>query len=257
MEILYENDDLLAINKPAGMVVHHDAQHASGTVVDWLLEKYPEIRDVGDPPAGGGHRMSNGHAMSRPGIVHRLDKDTSGVLLVAKNQRAYEYLKNLFQTGGITKKYFALVVGAMKNDSGVINAPIARSTKHFEKRVVGGRQGRSREAVTEYKVLERFGGSSDATVGATSYTLVEVSPKTGRTHQIRSHLAHIGHPVVCDKLYGGKRYVCPQSASWRITRQFLHAHSLSFTGRDGVKYEIEAPLVEDLENAITSLSLVK
>src|SRR3989338_2331189 len=224
-KIIYEDSDVLALSKPAGMGVHHDAQHTSGTVVDWLLEKYPEINNVRD--------------VGRPGIVHRLDKDTSGVLLVAKNQRAYEYLKKLFQDGGITKKYFALVVGNIKNDSGIIDAPIARSTKHFEKRVVGGKQGRSREAVTEYKVLERLAG----------YTYIEASPKTGRTHQIRSHLAHIGHPVACDKLYGGKLYQCPAN----LARQFLHAHSLSFAGLDGAKYEIEAPLAEDLSSALESL----
>ena len=226
-KIIYEDSDVLALSKPAGMVVHHDAQHTSGTVVDWLLEKYPEINNVRD--------------VERPGIVHRLDKDTSGVLLVAKNQRAYEYLKKLFQDGGITKKYFALVVGNIKNDSGIIDAPIARSTKHFEKRVVGGKQGRSREAVTEYKVLERLAG----------YTYIEASPKTGRTHQIRSHLAHIGHPVVCDKLYGGKLYQCPAG----LTRQFLHAHSLSFCTLDGTRLEIEAPMPDDLSRALKQLVL--
>lgn len=257
IEILYEDENIVAINKPAGIVVHHDAQHTSGTIVDWLLEKYPEIRDVGE---GIGHRMSNGHAMSRAGIVHRLDKDTSGILLVAKNQRAHEYLKKLFQSGGITKKYFALVVGNMKNDSGVIDAPIARSTKHFEKRVVGGKQGRSREAVTEYKVLERFSGNSvslETEFPSGGYTLLEVSPKTGRTHQIRSHMAHIGHPVACDKLYGGKRYACPPSASWRTARQFLHAHSLAFQNLDGTHLEIEAPLADDLERVLASLRLAK
>jgi len=226
-KIIYEDSNVLALSKPAGMVVHHDAQHTSGTVVDWLLEKYPEINNVRD--------------VERPGIVHRLDKDTSGVLLVAKNQRAYEYLKKLFQDGGITKKYFALVVGNIKNDSGIINAPIARSTKHFEKRVVGGKQGRAREAVTGYRVLERLAG----------YTYIEASPKTGRTHQIRSHLAHIGHPVVCDKLYGGKLYQCPAG----LTRQFLHAHSLSFAGLDGTKLEIEAPMPDDLSRALKQLVL--
>ena len=226
-KIIYEDSNVLALSKPAGMVVHHDAQHTSGTVVDWLLEKYPEINNVRD--------------VERPGIVHRLDKDTSGVLLVAKNQRAYEYLKKLFQDGGITKKYFALVVGNIKNDSGIINAPIARSTKHFEKRVVGGKQGRAREAVTGYRVLERLAG----------YKYIEASPKTGRTHQIRSHLAHIGHPVVCDKLYGGKLYQCPAG----LTRQFLHAHSLSFAGLDGTKLEIEAPMPDDLSRALKQLVL--
>ena len=260
ISIIYETKDFLALSKPAGIVVHHDAQHTSGTVVDWLLEKYPEIRGVGEDV---GHRMSNRRPMSRedigrPGIVHRLDKDTSGILLVAKNQRAYEYLKKLFQDGDITKKYFALVVGNIKNDSGVINAPIARSTKYFEKRVVGGKQGRAREARTEYRVLERFPAFGDPIskygdrISVSGYTLLEVSPKTGRTHQIRSHLAHIGHPVACDKLYGGKLYQCPAN----LARQFLHAHSLSFTGPDGTKLEIEAPLSPDLQETLKSLRML-
>ena len=235
IEVIFEDKDLLALNKPVGIVVHHDPHHTDGTIVDWLMKKYPKIKSVGDP--------------ERPGIVHRLDKETSGVLLVAKTQPAFEYFKKLFHDGGIKKTYLALVVGSVKSDSGVIDAPIARSTKHFEKRVVGGKQGRAREALTEYKVLERFGGSSDATVGATSYTLVEVSPKTGRTHQIRSHMAHIGHPVVCDKLYGGKRFVCPAG----LARQFLHAQSILFVGPEDTKHEVEAPLAPDLSAALKVL----
>jgi len=229
LKVIYEDDDVLALAKPAGIVVHHDATHMSGTVVDWLLANRPEIKEVGDP--------------ERPGIVHRLDKDTSGVLLVAKNQKTFLYIKNLFQTGGINKKYQTLVIGVMQNDDGIINEPIARSTKNFQKRVVGGGQGRSREAVTHYRVLERL----------PEYTLVEASPKTGRTHQIRSHLAHIGYPIACDKLYGGKRYLCPAD----LGRQFLHAHSLTFVAPSGKKLELVSPLPKDLEGALEVLRTAK
>lgn len=241
--VLYEDDSLLALAKPAGMVVHHDARHVSGTIVDWLLERYPGIRGVGEDP-------------SRPGIVHRLDKDTSGVLLVAKNQAAYVYLKKLFQTrldrnvggDGMQKTYIALVVGSVKNNTGMIDAPIARSTKHFEKHVVGGKQGRAREAITYYKVIEKF-INKEAQSSHDDYTLLEVRPQTGRTHQIRSHLAHIGHPIVCDALYGGKRFVCPTG----LERQFLHAASLEFISPSGVRMHFDAPLAEDLRQILTVL----
>ena len=228
--VLYENDDFLALAKPAGVVVHHDRKHTSGTIVDWLLENTKV-----------GHTMSN----FRDGIVHRLDKDTSGVLLVVKTQAAHEYLKDLFQKGKIIKTYRALVAGIIKNDTGFIDAPLARSTKHFEKRVVGGRQGRSREARTGYRVLERFSRGDPIS----AYTYIEAFPKTGRTHQIRSHMAHLGHPVACDALYGGKKFACPPG----LERQFLHAYSLSFLGPDGARYEIEAPLPLDLEEALKRL----
>ena len=224
IEIIYEDKDILALSKPAGIVVHHDTQHAFGTVVDWLLERYPDLKGVGEDP-------------ERPGVVHRLDKDTSGVLIVARNQKTFADLKDLFQTGGVQKTYLALVVGSVKKDSDIINAPIARSRKHFEKRVVGGKQGRSREAITEYHVRERF---------KDEYTLLDVSPKTGRTHQIRSHMAHIGHPVACDKLYGGKRFVCPVG----LERQFLHAASIGFVAPSGAKMHFDAPLPEDLERCL-------
>ncbi len=230
LKVIYEDDDLLALDKPAGMVVHHDATHTSGTIADWLLEHRPEVQEVGENPL-------------RPGIVHRLDKDTSGVLLVAKNQKFFLYLKDLFQSGGIEKKYQTLVIGVMRNDSGIIDEPIARSTKNFQKRVVGGGQGRSREAITHYRVLERL----------FEYTLVEASPKTGRTHQIRSHLAHIGYPVACDKLYGGKRYMCPVG----LGRQFLHAHTLAFESPSGKKLEIISPLPDDLTIALEMLRSIK
>lgn len=230
-DVVYEDSDILALDKPAGVVVHHDAYHTSGTIVDWVREHYPEIEGVGEDPL-------------RPGIVHRLDKDTSGVLLIAKNQDSFSYLKNLFKTGGVQKTYKALVVGNVKNDEGIIDAPIARSTKNFQKRVVGGKQGRSREAITAYHVIERFRSSVYGDLA-----LLDVLPKTGRTHQIRSHVAHIGHPVVCDQLYGGKRLVCPDG----LSRQFLHAFSIKFEDAKGKSLYIEASLPANLSALLEKL----
>lgn len=260
IQIIYEDDNIVVINKPAGLIVHPSLVTRSTpqvlTLVDWLVAKYPEIRNVGDESG------------FRPGIVHRLDKDTSGVLVVAKNQRAFEFLKEQFQSRTTSKKYIVLVNGEMKNDHGIINLPISKSKNDFRKKVCptagragGGKTvGISREAVTEYKVTKRF---SRPDTQHSAYTLVEVFPKTGRTHQIRVHLKAIGHPVVCDKLYGSKNQVCP----FGLARQFLHANFLELTtpvssaGKPAIKsgkpagarLKFEADLPEDLEAVLTGL----
>src|SRR3989344_1809737 len=194
--IIYENNDIIAINKPAGVNF------------DWVLEGRKDLK-----------------------VVHRLDKDTSGVILFAKNKETQEYLRGLFQNHKIKKIYLALVAGNVKNNSGIINLPIGRSKKTPLKRVaIGEQRGKIREAVTEYKVLKRFNG----------FTLLEVYPKTGRTHQIRSHFAAIGHPVACDNLYGGKNRPpaggCPAS----LARQFLHASAIDFILPSGGRIKLEA-----------------
>ena len=227
IQIIYEDDNILAVNKPAGLLVH-----GPDSLVDWLIEKYPEIKKVGDPSTSSGQE--------RPGIVHRLDKDTSGILLVAKNQEAFEYLKSQFQDRKIKKKYIALADGKLKTESGTIDLPIAKSKSDFRKKTsVGKTVGKEREAVTEYKVIKKFDG----------YTLIEAYPKTGRTHQIRVHLKAIGHPVVCDKLYGPKKKICP----FGLTRQFLHANALEFDLPSGGRIQLEADLPEDLQNALDML----
>ena len=200
-QVIYEDKNIVALNKPAGVNF------------DWACALRPELI-----PA------------------HRLDKDTSGVILFAKDQKNAGYLKSLFQNHKIKKTYLALVVGEIKNREGKINLPIGRSKKTPLKRVaVGEQRGKIREAVTEYKVVKQCGG----------FTLVEAYPKTGRTHQIRSHFAAVGYPIVCDKLYGGKKFVCPAG----LIRQFLHASSIDFTLPDGGRVKLEAGLPEDLENA--------
>jgi 23S rRNA pseudouridine1911/1915/1917 synthase len=225
VKIIYEDKDVLAINKPAGLLVH-----GPNSLVDWLLKKYPEIKDVGEDS-------------TRPGIVHRLDKDTSGVLLVAKNQKAFEYLKEQFQNRKIKKKYIALVEGNIKDSNGIIDLPIGKNKKDFRKKTAGGKMvGISREAVTEYKVIKRFD----------KFTLIEVYPKTGRTHQIRVHFKAINHPVAGDKLYGRQN---------NLNRQFLHASSLEFNlpaGKaglpNGARIKFEADLPEDLRNFLNMLN---
>ncbi|MBI5045526.1 MAG: RluA family pseudouridine synthase [Candidatus Niyogibacteria bacterium] len=232
--IVYEDRDVVVINKPAGIVVHPDATHKNETMVDALLELHPEIKTVGDDP-------------TRPGIVHRLDKDTSGVLIVAKNQAAFDHLKKEFQERRAIKNYITLAVGSLKQTQGEINLPIGRGYKTPTQRVAiqahlpAGRQvrGQIREALTYYKVLERF----------PEFTLMQITPKTGRTHQIRTHLKAIGHPVACDKLYGGKLFICPMG----LTRQFLHAASLELTLPSGSRIKLEADLPDDLMNTLMTL----
>jgi len=190
---------------------------SAGVNFDWVLKESPELLPV-----------------------HRLDKDTSGIILFAKNPKTADDLKSLFQTHKIKKTYLALVVGNVKNNRGVIDLPIGRSKKTPLKRVaVGEQRGKIREAVTEYKVLKR---ASLCFSAKREFTLVEAYPKTGRTHQIRSHFAAIGHPVVCDKLYAGKKFVCPGN----LKRQFLHAAALEFTLPSDGRLRLEAGLPEDL-----------
>ncbi|MDP3762801.1 MAG: RluA family pseudouridine synthase [bacterium] len=204
-QAIYEDSDIAALNKPAGVNF------------DWALAERPSLK-----------------------VVHRLDKDTSGVILFAKNEKAEEYLRGLFKNREIKKTYLALVVGEMKQKEGKIELSIGRSKKTPLKRVaIGEKRGTIREAVTEYKVLKKFDG----------FTLVEARPKTGRTHQIRSHFAAIGHPVVCDRLYSGKRFVCPAG----LSRQFLHAFSLELTLLSGTRTRLEAELPGDLRKVLQNL----
>jgi 23S rRNA pseudouridine1911/1915/1917 synthase len=189
------------------------------TLAKWLLKNYPEVKGVGDEPE------------LRPGIVHRLDKETSGVLLVAKNQKSFEYLKNQFKNREVKKTYVALVQGIVKNNSGKIDTPIKRFTK-------------SRDAVTEYKIVKKFTGLP----AQAGHTLLEVYPKTGRTHQIRIHLKSIGHPIVCEKIYT-KKPNCP----FGLTRHFLHAQSIELNLPNGTRTKLEADIPADLEQVLKKL----
>ncbi len=226
-EIIYSDKDLIVINKPPGISVHGGPTVRGKTLADFLLEDFPEIKGVGDPSTGP--RQVN----LRPGIVHRLDKDTSGVMVVARNQKSFEALKDIFKNRQVEKTYRAIVCGRPKNKSGVISLSIGRIAKNPLKRGVVSGRGRirgEREAVTEYHVIK----------GGDLFSLLELKPKTGRMHQIRVHLKAIGHPVACDKIYGGKNVCCPGGAA----RQLLHAESISFSYPEGRKmhFEVESPI---------------
>ncbi len=218
IEILYEDASVIAINKPAGLVVHAGAGAESGTLVNRLVHHFAALSQV-----GGG---------LRPGIVHRLDKGTSGVLLVARNDAAHQALAAQFAGRTVEKVYLTLVHGKVRNEEGRIATPIARDP---ERRIrMTTRLDTGRSALTQYRVRERFD----------KLTYLEVRIGTGRTHQIRVHLASIGHPVVGDKLYGAP-------VDERI---FLHAHRISFTSpASGERVTVEAPLAPELEQWLTRL----
>ena len=244
IEVIYSDKDLIVVNKPAGVSVHGGSNVRGETLVDFLLEKFPEISNVGDEPS------------LRPGIVHRLDKDTSGVMVVARNQKSFEALKELFKKRVVEKTYWAVVCGTPQKSSGVINLPIGRLVKNPLKRGVaeGKRKIRGeREAVTEYKVLKSGGEvrlpAGSRTSDSKVYSLVELKPKTGRMHQLRVHLKAIGHPVACDKVYGGNNVCCPGGAS----RQLLHAKSISFSFPEGRKLFFEADAPDDMALAIKGI----
>ncbi len=240
MQIIYETNDFLAINKPAGVLVHpaKSGDTEEGTVVGWLRKEYPEIHGVGDPPVSLRDPKRAGESYQhRPGIVHRLDKDTSGILLIAKTQEAFEYLKHLFQTRQIEKTYLALVYGKVTG-RGKIDKPIGIKSGSMKRSVNAKTMKAVKNALTEYRTVKQFQKGE--------YTLLRVSPKTGKTHQIRVHLASIGHPVVGDTLYGGKKRGNP----FGLTRQFLHAESIEFTAPDGSRIHLEAELPPDLEEAL-------
>lgn len=226
IELIHEDKDFIVVGKPAGIAVHGGGSVRGETLADWLRERYPEIRTVGDEPD------------LRPGIVHRLDKNTSGVMVIARNQKSFDSLKQLFKSRDIEKTYLTLVAGTPKQPSGTIDAPIGRLTRNRTKRGTGRGITAARTAVTTYRVLERFAG----------WSLLRIRPKTGRMHQIRVHLASIGHPIAGDTIYGGGR-----TKLAGLERQFLHAFSLAFSFPPGRRWHFEAALPEDLDRMLREL----
>jgi len=228
-KILYEDKNYLVINKPAEILVHPNLKNLNQpTISSWLIFKWPNLKGVGEDPL-------------RPGIVHRLDKETSGVLAIAKNNQSFFHLKEQFQKRLVKKEYLTLVWGNIKKDSGEINIPLTYSKKSpFRRKISDFKSSKkSLSAITYYKVIKRF----------KDFALLKVIPKTGRTHQIRVHLASLGFPVVGDKEYGPKNRRLP----FTLNRQFLHAIKISFLTIDNTLLEIEAPLPEDLENVLKLL----
>ncbi len=223
LDIIFENDDVLVVNKAAGMVVHPSAGHDTGTLVHAALAHAPEMEGIGGE--------------IRPGVVHRLDKDTSGVIIMAKNDRAMQFLQEQFMTRTVKKKYIALVDGTPPTPTGRIEAPISRDPAQRKKMAVVAK-GKGKNAISEYKTLESF----------EEHTLLEVAIMTGRTHQIRLHCKFIGTPVVGDPDYGRRKQKIASP------RQFLHAARLTITLPDEEKARtFEAGLPDELENVLTEL----
>jgi len=221
LKVVYEDEHLLAVDKPAGMVVHPAVGHASGTLVNALLAYCPQVADVG--------------GLERAGIVHRLDKDTSGLLLVAKDPQTHGALQRQFKRRQVRKTYLALVEGRVHPREGVIEAPVGRD-RRARKRMAVTRTGRP--ATTQYRVVEVF----------RDHTLLEVRPHTGRTHQVRVHLAWLGYPVVGDRVYGHRRQRLLSN------RHFLHARELRFVHpATGEELTLTAPLPPELKTVLARL----
>lgn len=240
IDVIYEDENIVVINKPAGLKIHLDNfEDEADTLVGGLLAKFPEIDGVGDDSIG---------AKLRPGIVHRLDKDTSGVIVTARNQKTFDELKDKFKNRQIQKVYQAIVFGILEKKEGIINASIARSST-YRKQVIAGRKTKTkvRTAVTEFRVIREFGDVGK--IGGVSYSLVEARPKTGRMHQIRVHLFSIGHPIVGDRLYKKKEFSTDKFP--RVDRQLLHAKEIEFELFEK-KYDFSVPLPKDFEKFLDS-----
>jgi len=222
LDVLYEDADVIVVNKPRGMVVHPAAGNYTGTLVNALLGQCRDLSGI--------------NGIMRPGIVHRLDKDTSGVIMAAKNDRAHLSLARQIKDRTVTRRYLALVHGNLPEPAGLVDAPIGRDPKDRQRMAVVTKNGKP--AVTRYQVLERFG----------DYTLVECKLETGRTHQIRVHLAYLGHPVVGDPKYG------PKKAHFGLDGQALHAAVLGFRHPSTGEYlEFRAPVPEEMERVLRVL----
>ena len=236
--IIFENDEMLVIDKPSGLRVHEDGFSTSPTLVDWFLARVPSAKGVGEPGKG-----ANGELLERSGVVHRLDAETSGVLVLAKTEDAFLHLKQQFHDRLARKEYRAFVYGTMREKWGTINRPIGRSAKDFRKRSAErGAKGTLREAVTDWECLQ------NGTCEGRPYAELRLRPKTGRTHQIRVHLKAIDHPIVGDRVYGGTR--AESANGLGFSRLALHAHMLTLTLLGGEMRTFTAPLpAEFLEAA--------
>jgi 23S rRNA pseudouridine1911/1915/1917 synthase len=226
LSIIYEDEHILAIDKPAGIAVHKvSPTDPQETIADILVHERPYLAGVGENPL-------------RPGIVHRLDKETSGIMLIAKDQPTFEYLKEQFQQRLVQKHYIALVYGHPKEDRGTIDITLGKLGTKQTTQLKGKKELVEREAITDYTVIQRF----------TDYTLVEAMPHTGRTHQIRVHLKAIGCPIVGDVLYAKGK---PMPAG--LDRMFLHAQEIEFIAPNGTRLALGAPLPPDLQKVLDML----
>ena len=227
LDVVYEDQDVIVVNKPVGMVVHPAPGHSDGTLVNALLYAC-------------GDSLSGINGQLRPGIVHRIDRDTSGLIIAAKNDMAHLSLSEQLQDHSLARTYEAIVVGSFRAETGTVDAPIARH-RTDRKRMAVAADGR--RAVTHWKVLERY----------SDYTHIQCNLETGRTHQIRVHMAYIGHPVLGDPVYGGKR-----KETFGLTGQCLHARKLAFQHpRTGERMEVECPLPDYFQEVLRKLSMRK
>jgi 23S rRNA pseudouridine1911/1915/1917 synthase len=256
IKILFEDKNVLVIDKPSGIMVHPDGKSKEKTVVDWVLLNYPTLKNVGDPIILE-RESGKKEKILRPGIVHRLDKETSGALLIAKNQKTFLNLKEQFQNHKIKKVYKAFVYGYVSDPKaslltgkrGVIDVPIGRSPKDIRAFTAGrGAREPLRDAVTEYIILNKFTDTKNEDKKKDiehQYSYIEAYPKTGRTHQIRVHMRYINHPVVSDPLYRGAKDI-----ALGMKRLALHAHFITFALPSGELKTVESPLPLDFKKAL-------
>lgn len=231
--IIFEDENVVVLDKPWGIQMHPSPVQKEHTVANWLVFKYPQIKNVHDGSEG---------AEFRPGLVHRLDKNTSGIVVVTKTKEALLELKRLFQAREVEKVYTTLVYGNLDEKEGIINEPIAKASSFKKQKVATGKiKGKEKAAITEYKVLKSFNG----------YDLAEARPKTGRMHQIRVHLASIGHPVVGDEKYFRKKYKGKTPIG--VKRQLLHASSIKFE-LFGQKYQFFSEIPTDFSECLKGLT---
>jgi 23S rRNA pseudouridine1911/1915/1917 synthase len=231
ISILYEDQNLLVVNKPSGLVIHPDGRTKEPALTDWIKEKYPQCEAVGE-----NLKISTGEAIERWGIVHRIDRETSGIVIIAKNQKTYLFLKQQFLDREIEKSYHTIVYGDVRYDEGIINLLIGRNKSDFRKRATGKAiRGEEKEAITHYKTLAR----------KEKISLVEANPQTGRTHQLRVHFADIGHPILEDKLYS-----VPRKAPVSLGRLALHAYAIEFELPEKKLIKVVAPYPADFQKAV-------
>jgi 23S rRNA pseudouridine1911/1915/1917 synthase len=229
--VLYEDASILALNKPAGLIVHGDGKRSEPTLVDFVIARYPRVKGVGEMMVA-----PDGTTIDRSGVVHRIDRETSGVILFAKTQEAFLYLKRQFQSRQVKKRYHAFIWGTMRDVRGTIDRPIGRSPRDVRKWSAGrGARGEMRPAITRWRVMSVGGGIS----------FIEALPVTGRTHQIRVHFLAVNHPIVGDSLYAPAR-----ESALGFSRLALHARGIMFRISGGREVMVEAPYPDDFAKGI-------
>lgn len=241
-KVIFENDDVVVIDKPAGLSVHGEGEDPSGTVVEWFLQYSPSSKGVGEQRIG-----QAGKEIERSGVVHRLDRDTSGVMILAKNQEAFDDLKNQFKERLVKKEYHALVYGAMKERWGTINRAIGRSARDWRLRSAEkGARGKLRESITNWECL-KFGQYKGE-----SFSYIKLKPETGRMHQLRVHLKSIGRPIVGDSIYAPEKV--EKSNNLGLDRLALHAVSLDLNLPGGEHRSFEAVIPPELKAAEANIA---